>query len=56
MIKLELLNDDDLQDVLTRCLSGLLPHENYDQTYFLPIIQMVTKTSARVNAVRLSEK
>ena len=43
MIKLELLNDDDLQDVLTRCLSGLLPHENYDQTYFLPILQMVTR-------------
>jgi len=41
MIKLELLNDDDLQEVLTRCLSGLLPHENYNQDFFLPILQMV---------------
>ena len=43
MISINLIEDEDLQDVLKKFISGLLPHKNYNSTFFSNILHSVFK-------------
>ena len=43
MIVIKILEDEELQDVVKKFISSLLPHQNYDATHFSPNLQGLFK-------------
>lgn len=41
MLKIDILQDEELQDILNRFTSALLPHENYDASMFTTVLNTV---------------
>lgn len=41
MIKLDLMSDEPLQNIVAEMFSGLLPHENYEPKYFSQILSII---------------
>lgn len=43
MLNINILEDEELQDVVNKFISGLLPHENFDHRYFSEILNTLFK-------------
>lgn len=43
MLNVNILEDEELQDVVNRFISGLLPHDNFDDRYFSEILNILFK-------------
>ena len=43
MLKIDILQDEELQEAVKIFISSLLPHENYDSTYFIRNLEVIFK-------------
>lgn len=43
MLRIDLMDDENLKEILDKLISGMLPHENYDGKYLGSILEKVTK-------------